>query len=294
MPESPQLSVVIPAYNEAEGIAAVLSELDGVLREGGLAYEILVVDDGSTDQTAAIAGQSSAGRDNQRVLEHGINRGYGAALKTGLRAARSEWVVITDADGTYPNDRIPELAAMMPDWDMVVGARTGDDVRVPLVRRPAKWALNALAQMLLGTRIPDMNSGLRVFRRDLALHFLPILPDRFSFTTTITLAMLSEGYRVAFVPIDYFARTGRSKIRPLYDTLNFLQLIIRTVLYFNPLKIFLPLSAFFFVAGLGVGLVSKLVFGRLLDVTTIVLLGTSVQILMLGMLADLIDKRGRL
>jgi glycosyltransferase involved in cell wall biosynthesis len=294
MPDEPQLSAVIPAYNEAEGIAGVLSELDKVLAESGLAYEILVVDDGSTDDTASIAEQSSSDRERQRVLRHGVNRGYGAALKTGLRAARGEWVVITDADGTYPNDRIPELAAMMPDWDMVVGARTGDEVRVPLLRRPAKWALNTLAQMLLGTRIPDMNSGLRLFRRDLALHFMPILPNRFSFTTTITLAMLSEGYRVAFVPIDYYARTGRSKIRPLYDTLNFLQLIIRTVLYFNPLKVFLPLSLFFFVAGLAVGLVSKLVFGQLLDVTTIVLVVTGVQILMLGMLADLIDKRGRL
>ena len=164
-------------------------------------------------------------------------------------------VVITDSDGTYPNDRIPELAAMMTDWDMVVGARTGDEVRVPLVRRPAKWALNMLANVLVETRIPDLNSGLRVFRREVVLRFLPILPNGFSFTTTITLAMLSEGYRVTFVPIDYYARQGRSKIRPVYDTLNFLQLIVRTVLYFNPLRVFLPLSLFFFGAGLVVGLV---------------------------------------
>ena len=291
MGDAPQLSVVVPAYNEAEGIAGVLAELEAALRgaDAGLSYEILVVDDGSTDETAAIAE-----RTGQRVLRHGLNQGYGAALKTGLRAARGEWVVITDSDGTYPNDRIPELAAMMTNWDMVVGARVGDEVRVPLVRRPAKWALNTLASILVDTRIPDLNSGLRVFRRDLALHFLPILPNGFSFTMTITLAMLSEGYQVTFVPIDYFARRGRSKIRPVYDTLNFLQLIVRTVLYFNPLKVFLPLSLFFFGAGVAVGLVSKLAFGKLLDVTTIVLVVTGVQILMLGMLADLVDKRGRL
>lgn len=289
MVEGPHLTVIVPAYDEAEGIAQVLGELDTALRESGLAYEVLVVDDGSTDATAAIAE-----RQGQRVLRHGINRGYGAALKTGVRAARGEWIAITDSDGTYPNHRIPELAAMMRDWDMVVGARTGDQVRVPLARRPAKWALTALANLLVDTRIPDLNSGLRVFRRDLAQRFAPILPDGFSFTTTITLAMLSEGHRVTFVPIDYRARRGRSKIRPLYDTLNFLQLIVRTVLYFNPLKVFLPLSLFFFLAGATVALVSTLAFGKLLDVTTIVLVVTGVQILMLGMLADLVDKRGRL
>jgi len=296
MSEKPQVSVIVPAYNEAAAIEGVLVELEAALNstDAGLSYEILVIDDGSTDETAAIAERHSANRSGQRVLRHGFNQGYGAALKTGIQAARGEWIVITDSDGTYPNERIPELAAMMADWDMVVGARVGGDVSIPLVRRPAKWALNTLANALVGTDIPDLNSGLRVFRRDLAVSFLPILPNGFSFTTTITLAMLSESYRVTFVPIDYFARQGRSKIRPIYDTLNFMQLIIRTVLYFNPLKVFLPLSLFFFLAGVTVGLVSKLVFGRLLDVTTNVLLFTGVQVLMLGMLADLIDKRGRL
>lgn len=291
MSDAPQVSVIVPAYNEAQAIGKVLSDLEAACKADRLIYEILVVDDGSTDDTAAIAERSAIAK---RVLRHGVNQGYGAALKTGIHAARGEWVVITDSDGTYPNQRIPELAAMMADWDMVVGARTGEDVRVPLARRPAKWALGVLANWLVDARIPDLNSGLRVFRRDLALRFLPILPNGFSFTTTITLAMLSEGYRVTFVPIDYYARKGRSKIRPLHDTLNFLQLIVRTVLYFNPLRIFLPLSLFFFGAGAAVGLVSKLVFGKLLDTTTIVLIVSGVQILMLGMLADLIDKRARL
>lgn len=289
MSNQPQVSVIVPAYNEAHGIGPVLKELDQTLKASDLAYEIIVVDDGSTDGTADIIQQSG-----QRVVRHSVNQGYGAALKTGLRVAQGEWIVITDSDGTYPNDRIPELVALMPDWDMVVGARLGNKVHIPLIRRPAKWVLNVIANAMTGTRIPDLNSGLRVFRRDIPMEFLPILPNGFSFTTTITLAMLSEGYRVNFVPIDYFARKGRSKIRPIYDTLNFLQLIIRTVLYFNPLKVFLPLSIFFMIAGIAVGLISKLVFGKLLDVTTILLLATGVQILMLGMLADLIDKRSRL
>lgn len=289
MSDAPQLTVVVPAYNEARSIAGVLNELKATLGASSLSFEIIVVDDGSTDDTASIAEGGG-----HRVLRHGVNQGYGAALKTGLRAARGGWVIITDSDGTYPSDRIPELAAMMPDWDMVVGARTGDEVRVPLLRRPAKWVLGVLANILVGIDIPDLNSGLRVFRRDLALRFMPILPNGFSFTTTITLAMLSEGYRVTFVPIDYYAREGRSKIRPIYDTLHFLQLIIRTVLYFNPLKVFVPLSVALSVSGIVVGLVSKFVFGRLLDTTTIVLIVAGVQILMLGMLADLVDKRARL
>jgi glycosyltransferase involved in cell wall biosynthesis len=289
MNDTPQVSVIVPAYNEAECIGQVLADLNAALSAGDLTYEVIVVDDGSTDQTPGIAQASGA-----RLLQHGVNRGYGAALKSGIRAARGERIVITDSDGTYPADRIPTLVALLDEWDMVVGARTGRNVRMPLIRRPAKWVLNQLANYLTGTQIPDLNSGLRAFWRETALRFFPILPNGFSLTTTITLAMLSENYRVRFVPIDYHERQGRSKIHPIYDTLNFLQLIVRTVLYFNPLKVFLPLSALFVVAGVSVGLISKLVFGKLLDTTMIVLIVSGVQILMLGMLADLIDKRSRI
>jgi glycosyltransferase involved in cell wall biosynthesis len=285
----PQISVIVPAYDEAESIGQVLTDLNSALSAGDLTYEVIVVDDGSTDRTPDIAQASGV-----RLLQHGVNRGYGAALKTGIRAARGEWIVITDSDGTYPADCIPKLAALLDEWDMVIGARTGRNVRIPLIRRPAKWALNQLANYLTGTQIPDLNSGLRAFWRETALRFFPILPNGFSLTTTITLAMLSENYRVRFVPIDYHERRGRSKIHPIYDTLNFLQLIVRTVLYFNPLKVFLPLSVLFVVAGMLVGLISKLVFGKLLDTTMIVLIVSGVQILMLGMLADLIDKRSRI
>jgi glycosyltransferase involved in cell wall biosynthesis len=289
MNDAPQVSVIVPAYDEAESIGQVLTDLNAALSAGDLTYEIIVVDDGSTDQTPGIARASGA-----RLLQHGVNRGYGAALKTGIRAARGDRIVITDSDGTYPADCIPKLATLLDEWDMVIGARTGRNVHMPLIRRPAKWALNQLANYLTGTQIPDLNSGLRAFWRETALRFFPILPNGFSLTTTITLAMLSENCRVHFMPIDYHERRGRSKIHPIYDTLNFLQLIVRTVLYFNPLKVFLPLSLLFVVAGVLVGLISKLVFGKLLDTTMIVLIVTGVQILMLGMLADLIDKRSRI
>jgi hypothetical protein len=178
----------------------------------------------------------------------------------------------------------------MRDVDMAVGARIGGDVHIPLARRPAKWVLNQVANYLSGTKIPDLNSGLRVFKRDVALSFFRLLPHGFSFTTSITLAMLTNGYPVQFVPIDYRPRAGRSKIRPIRDTLGFLSLIVRTVMYFNPLRIFMPLSLLF----LGTGII-KTTYDVItaLNITTsdMLLVMTGILIGTLGLLADLIDKR---
>jgi hypothetical protein len=201
--------------------------------------------------------------------------------------------MITDADGTYPSDSVPRLLAAVPDNDMVVGARTGDKVAIPLVRRPAKWFLRRLAEYLSESRIPDLNSGLRIFRRERAIQLFPILPSGFSFTTSITLALLCNDGRVAWVPIDYSKRTGRSKIRPIRDTLNFLLLILRVILYFNPLKVFVPASLLVlagFAASLGYDLFV------LVDLTekTLILLFAGVQLLAIGILADMISKTARI
>ena len=161
-----ELSIVVPAYNEGEAIGPVLRDIQATMDEAGFAYEVLVVDDGSEDNTAEIA--ESAG---VRLVRHGENRGYGAALKTGIRRATYQLIAITDADGTYPNERIPDLLSYAGDHDMVVGARTGDAARIPLIRRPAKWVLAKLANYLAEMRIPDLNSGLRVFRKHLAQRF---------------------------------------------------------------------------------------------------------------------------
>ena len=176
---------------------------------------------------------------------------------------------------------------------MVVGARTGRNVQIPMIRRPAKWVLNRLAEHLAETRIPDLNSGLRLFRRAEALAMFNILPSGFSFTTTITLAMLTTDRQVRYIPIDYLKRTGRSKIRPIQDTLNFLQLILRTVLYFNPLRVFLPVALFFLFASLAVLIYSALALEKILDTTVVILFVAFVQMLSIGMLADIIDKRNR-
>ena len=284
-----EVTVIVPAYNEERAIVDVLERLVEVMAASELTHEIIVVDDGSQDQTAALARQVCC----TQIIEHPANRGYGAALKTGLRHARYEMVCITDADGTYPNERIPELVRVLDreQYDMVVGARVGDNVSIPLLRRPAKWVVGRLADYVAGEKIPDLNSGLRVFRRDVALLFDGVLPDTFSFTTTITLAMLTNKYLVDYVPIDYYARVGKSKIRPVQDTFNFIQLVWRIALYFAPLRLFLPLSALLFLAAIAWALFTLLVLGQLADVSTLVIFMTAFQVLVIGMLAELINKR---
>lgn len=238
------LTVVIPAFNEEGAIADQVHSVARVLEQAGRKFEIIVVDDGSSDQTAERAKSTPC-----RLIRQPKNLGYGAALKRGIAAARSELILITDADGTYPSESIPELLARASDADMVVGSRTGSKVEWPLIRRPARWFLRRLASYLAERDIPDLNSGLRVFRRSHALRFARILPSGFSFTTTITLALLCNEYRVDYVPINYLKRVGSSKIRPI-DAWNFLLLIVRAMVLFNPLRIFLPVGFFLFLAGI--------------------------------------------
>jgi glycosyltransferase involved in cell wall biosynthesis len=281
------LSIVLPAYNEEQGIARALTELDEVMRQQELEYEIIVVDDGSTDSTADIVRQ----QDRVRLFQHHTNRGYGSALKTGIRQAIHDWIAITDADGTYPATAMPSLLKEMEDNDMVVGARTSQDISV--ARRPAKWVLARLAEYLAETRIPDLNSGMRVFRKDLAIDYFHILPSTFSFTITITIAFLSDHYLVKYVPIPYEKREGESKIRPVQDTLNFLQLILRTMMYFNPLKVLLPVSALLLLLAVAVGAYSLLAQGRVMDITVITLTMAALQIGVLAMIADMIHKKNK-
>ncbi len=282
------LSVVIPAYNEERGVGDVIRKLQNVLENSGCNYEIIVVDDGSTDKTVDIVRETGV-----RLIQHSFNRGYGAALKTGIRQAKHDIVVITDADGTYPVDAVPSLVERMSEYDMVVGARTRDSVKIPFIRQPAKWILGKIANYLTGTTIPDLNSGLRAFRKNVVLKFFNILPSGFSFTATITLAMLTNGYLVHYIPIGYSKRVGKSKFKPIRDTGRFLSLMSRTVMYFNPLKVFLPISAALFIAALAVFLYSLLFTPKMMDATVTIIVMTAVQVLVIGMLADLIDKRMR-
>jgi glycosyltransferase involved in cell wall biosynthesis len=286
----PPFSVVVPCFNEVGCIRSTVEALAGVTASSGA--EIIVVDDGSTDGSRQLLEEieSSGEFVRLRVLRHASNFGYGAAVKTGVRRADSELIVIIDADGTYPCDRISDLVEAAAGADMVVGARTQGNAGQPLLRRFAKNILRAHCSWLVGERIPDMNSGLRVFRKSVAEQFFKVLPDGFSLTTTLTVAMMRNRYTVVFEPIAYADRGGRSKIRPLRDTLGFIQLIVRTGMYFAPLRVLLPLVAVLSVAfavSLGYDI---LVLDNLTD-KTIILLLFAMNTALFGLLADMIDKR---
>lgn len=285
------VTIVIPAYNEENGAPPVLAEMLELLERemGEIPFEVLVVDDGSKDRTVEVIKPFEG--EHLRLVQHPVNRGYGAAIKTGVAQAKYPWILITDADGTYPAKHIPELMSHRDTHEMVVGARTGPNAAVFWLRRPPKWVLRKLASYLSRQDIPDLNSGLRLMRRDILQRFENILPDQFSYTTTITLAMFAARYRVKYVQIEYLKREGKSKIKPIADTIGFTKLIFRTIMYFDPLRVFIPAAAAFVFAALAIGVGSYSITGQVMDVTTVLLFTTGFQVLMVGLLADMLNRR---
>lgn len=289
MTDDPMLSIVVPVHNEREAVEGVLAK---ILAEGIQApFEIVAVDDGSTDGTSAILARLAADQKGKlRLLSHEKRRGYGAALKTGIREARGGLVMIIDADGSYPTRHFDEFVSYAAEHDMVVGARTTAVLEEPRLRTWVKKLIIRLVKGLAEIEVPDLNSGLRLMKRDQVRRYFHLLPDGISFTATITLILLSEGRPVKFLPVDYFARKGASKFHPLRDTLGIILLLLRTFLYFNPLQVFLPAAMILAMLALAVAVFSFLA-GRFMDVTTVVILLTAVQVFVLGLLADLIAKR---
>ena len=279
--KTPAISVVIPVKDEADSIASVIRSVKAALESCNEPHEIVAVDDGSTDGSQKIAQQAGA-----RVVSHGTGRGYGAALKTGIRNARGNSIVIIDGDGTYPAEAICEILDGLESADMVVGARVRKGAQVPVIRRPAKWFLQRLAGFLSGVKILDLNSGLRAFKKDVVLPYLRVLPDRFSFTSTITLLMIGDGKSIRYVPIGYHKRSGRSKIVPS-DAFSFLLLIIRTIMFFRPLKFFFPVGLVVFLVGAVKLSTDYLIYDRLSS-TSVLLILSAVQLWGLGFLAELV------
>ena len=276
------VAIVVPAYNEERGIGPTITRLRSAMQDSGFTYEIVVVDDGSTDATAERAAESDV-----RVVRLPGNRGYGAALKAGIAATASTFVCIIDADGTYPADMIPRLLALSNGRHMVVGARLLTDQSIPRERRPAKWLLGKLASYLTEQQIPDLNSGLRVMRRSALMKFIHLLPSGFSFTSTITLSLLCSGHSVHYEPITCATRVGTSKIRAAHFK-SFVLLVLRTVVLFNPLKIFLPLGLMLFLVGLA-KFIYDLFLWNLSETAVMAFLAATV-VWSVGLLADMIAR----
>jgi glycosyltransferase involved in cell wall biosynthesis len=283
MISEPKVTVIIPAYNEEQGLLKVISQLKSVNN----GYEIVVVDDGSTDNTYNLAVGAGV-----KVIRHPYNKGYGAALKTGIRNANGDIVLLMDADGQHQPKDIENILSYIGEYDMVVGARTKNS-KVSLLRRPGKKILSIVANYLAGMKIPDLNSGFRAIKKNVAMEFMHILPNTFSFTTTITLSCILSGYSVRYVPIHAPERIGTSKIKPFKDGLNFIILIIRTVVLFNPLKVFLPIAIILFIPGV-LDLLIELIFYFNVSSASILLIVTSVLIFFFGILADQISSIRRL
>jgi polyisoprenyl-phosphate glycosyltransferase len=283
------LTVLLPAFNEEDAIEQVLDEIVAALADEPLRYEIVVVDDASSDRTAERAERFAAScwQCPVRVVRCPENRGAGAARKVGIRQASGDIVVMLDADGSYPASAIPDLLRWLPAYDQVNGARTSEQGTLPWLRKPAKWFIRKLASYLTGHKIPDLNTGLKAFKREAMLPWLWVVPDGFSCVTTMTLAFLTNGYAVKYVPTVYRPRIGRSKFHPIKDTLAYLSTVLRIVLYFRPLKVFLPLSGM--LTGLGI---AKTLFDwrstGTMQESDIVVFVAGFMTCMLGLLAEVI------
>jgi glycosyltransferase involved in cell wall biosynthesis len=282
----PQLDVtiVLPVFNEAGHVGKEIDRIRAAMDASPYRYEIVVVDDGSTDGSGEILRDT----DGIRLLQFTTNRGSGSSRKYGTLAARGRVVVWTDVDMTYPNDQIPALVAELDGYDQVVGARRSEEGTVKLLRRPAKWFIRKLASYLTAFRIPDLNSGFRAFRRDVGTQFVHLLPTGFSCVTTLTMTFLSNGYSIKYIPIDYAARAGESKFHWWKDTRRYLLQVVRLVLSYQPLKVFMPPAVTLLLVG-----IAKLVYDMFdkhyrVGTNTLVVLGVALALGMLGMLADLL------
>lgn len=283
------VTVILPVFNEVEHLSQEVDRVRSTMDSSEYSYEIIIVDDGSNDGS----GEAAESLDGVRVIRFLQNRGSGSARKAGTLAARGRVTVWTDVDMTYPNADIPQLVKELDGYDQVVGARTSEQGTMKGLRVPAKWFIRRLASFLTRTKIPDLNSGFRAFRTDVARQYLRFLPAGFSCVTTMTMTFLANGYSVKYVPIEYAKRAGESKFHPIKDTRRYGTQVIRMVLSYNPLGIFLPVGLFLTVLGAGKVVYDFKEYDFHLATNTLLILFAAFQVIAIGLLADLVVRLNR-
>jgi glycosyltransferase involved in cell wall biosynthesis len=289
--EDPHVTIVLPCYNEQDHVVEEVERICKAMDASGHTYELLAVDDCSTDDTLERLRQAAPGFPSLEVVAFHRNGGSGTVRRIGSQQARGDIVVWTDADMTYPNERIPELVDILdgdPTVDQVVGARTTEEGSHKILRVPAKWFIRKVAERLAGQKIPDLNSGLRAFRKDVAGPYLKLLPPGFSCVTTITLAFMSNQHDIRYVPIDYYKRAGSSKFHFVSDAYRYILQVLRMVMYFNPLKVLMPPALWLIGLGLAKGVYDMIAHPLRFANNTVMIFVTGLIIASLALLADLI------
>jgi polyisoprenyl-phosphate glycosyltransferase len=288
---APYVTIVLPCFNEEGHVIAEIERISAAMDASGYSYELMCVDDASTDETLARLYEAAPRFPEMEVVHFHRNGGSGTVRRIGTQRARGEIVVWTDADMTYPNERIPELVQILekdPTIDQVVGARTSEQGTYKLLRVPAKWFIRKFAERLTGAKIPDLNSGLRAFRREVSLPYLRLLPPGFSCVTTITMSFLANQHELYFLPIDYYKRAGKSKFKFGKDAYRYILQILRMTMYFNPLKALLPLALTLLGIGIVKGIYDVSTHDFKIATDTVLVFITGLLIASIALLADLI------
>jgi polyisoprenyl-phosphate glycosyltransferase len=290
-PQKPYVTIVLPCYNEQGHVADEVERICAAMDLSEYSYELLAYDDASSDGTLARLQEIAPGYPALKVIHFDRNGGTGTVRRVGTQQARGEIVVWTDADMSYPNERIPDLVQALDKdqmLDQVVGARTSEQGTHKFFRVPAKWFIRKLAESLTNSTIPDLNSGLRAFRRQVALPYMRLLPPGFSCVTTITLAFLCNQHDVRYIPIEYAKRSGKSKFHFVKDAYRYILQVLRMVMYFNPLKVLMPVALFLLGLGVAKGIFDIVRHPFLVAVDTVVILLSGLIIASMALLADLI------
>lgn len=279
------LSIIVPVYNEEKTLEKTISSLLENSSALGVDYEIIAVNDASTDKSLNVLEKFPA----IKIISHPANKGYGASLKTGIKQSQYDWIMIIDADGTYQSHYLPKLVKAADGNDMVVGARDKNSSGIPVERKHAKRFLNWFAGYLAGKTIPDLNSGMRLFKKEIAIKYWDLFPDRFSFTSTLTMIAATKGYETVFTPIDYRKRESKSSMKPR-AFFGFLKLVVKLSLFFKPIKVFGPISLIIFIGAMGILAAFFLNWtgGKFLDTTFVILIATALQTFFFGLLAEIV------